>query len=270
VNGTRWQQANLAFADPVLAERTAVTHLTPILTTAEADQLISAWFIIRKGHQWRLRYLSTQPRNDHTSRIRDRINDLRLQGHLANVIEVIYEPEITAFGGPRAMRMAHRLWHLDSRHLLTSSTARPRLAREISILLCTAMMRAAGLDWYEQGDVWARVADHRDPAGHSHIDALRDAIRHLLIVDPASLTHADGPLAAERTWFDAFTTTGAALRRIHDSGQLCRGLRDILTHHVIFMWNRRGIPEHEQAALAATASDVTFRSHAALIRSAVA
>ena len=30
--------------------------------------------------------------------------------------------------------------------------------REISLMLCSVLMRAAGQDWYEQGDVWARVA----------------------------------------------------------------------------------------------------------------
>ncbi|MEU8816178.1 thiopeptide-type bacteriocin biosynthesis protein [Actinoplanes sp. NPDC048796] len=269
MNTSPWQQASLQFPDPALAEQIAGTHLWPILTEAEADQLINAWFIIRKGHQWRLRYLPTLPRDIHTNQVRDRLDDLRLQGHLANVTAVIYEPETTAFGGPRAMRLAHRLWHLDSRHLLPRTATQPRRTRELSILLCTAMMRAAGLDWYEQGDVWARVADHRNLADPSHLDALRDAVQQLLTVDPASLTHTgEAPLAEQRTWLDAFTTTGAALRRIHDSGQLRRGLRDVLTHHVIFMWNRRGIPEHEQAALAATARDITFGSHTALTATA--
>lgn len=252
-----WQQTNLTFTDPTLAESIAVTHVIPLLTTAEHHRQISAWFVIRKGHQWRLRYLPTHTAG-HTTRLRGQLGALCRAGHLTNVTQVIYEPETAAFGGPRAMRLAHRLWHLDSRHLLTRPPAQPPRTRELSILLCTAMMRAAGLDWYEQGDVWARIAEHRDPADLTRIETLHDAVRQLLVVQPASLTHTGAPLAAATTWIDAFATTGAALRRTHDSGHLQRGLRDILTHHLIFMWNRRGIPDHDQAALAATARDVIF------------
>ena len=158
------------------------------------------------------------------------------------------------------MRIAHRLWHLDSRHLFTTTPSQPRptRARELSLLLCAEMLRAAGLDWYEQGDVWARTADHRDPADPGHIRHLLDPVRRLLTVVPASLTHAGAPLALATTWLDAFTTTGKALRRLNDDGHLHRGLRDVLTHHVIFAWNRRGIPEHEQAALASTARTIVF------------
>lgn len=256
MNGTLWQQANLAFADPALAERIAVTHVAPILTAAEAKQMISAWFIIRKGHQWRLRYLPTHRAGINTKRVSDQLGNLCIRGYLTKVTEVIYEPETRAFGGPRAMRLAHRLWHLDSRHLLTPLATPPQRHRELSIMLCTAMMRAAGLDWYEQGDVWARVADHRDRANPAHTAVLREAVKQLLLVDPAGLAHPDAPLAGKATLLDAFTTTGGALRRTHESGHLCRGLREVLTHHVIFMWNRRGIPEHEQAALAATATAI--------------
>ena len=261
MDSTPWQQANLTFTDPALAERVAVIHVIPILTAAEDNRLISAWFIVRKGHQWRLRYLPTHAGKSPATCLRGRLDTLARCKDLTKVTHVIYEPEITAFGGPRAMRLAHRLWHRDSRILLTPPTTRTRRTRELSIVLCTAMMRTAGLDWYEQGEVWARVADHRLAADPAHIDALYDAVQQLLLVDPASLTRAGAPLAGEDPWLDAFTTAGAALRRTHESGQLCRGLREVLTHHVIFMWNRRGISEHEQAALAATARTITFGTH---------
>nr|WP_221383156.1 thiopeptide-type bacteriocin biosynthesis protein [Actinoplanes polyasparticus] len=270
MNSIAWQQANLEFTDPDLAEQVAVTHVTPVLTAAEDNRLIIAWFIVRKGHQWRLRYLPAHTSGNPATGIRDLLEGLQRCEYLTTVTYVIYEPETTAFGGTRAMRLAHRLWHLDSRHLLAPPAAHPQHTRELSMMLCSAMMRAAGLDWYEQGDVWSRVADHRDPADPSHIDALRDAVRHLLIVDPNSLTHADAALAGESALFDAFTSTGAALRRTHESGQLCRGLREVLTHHVIFMWNRRGVPEHDQTALAAAAGNIIFGPHSALTGSAAA
>ena len=233
--------------------------MIPILLRADDTRLISAWFIVRKGTHWRLRYLPTRTGSAHTH-ITDCLTALHQAGHLTDVVEAVYEPEVHAFGGHRAMRIAHRLWHLDSRHLFTPPPRQPRPARtrELSLLLCAEMLRAAGLDWYEQGDVWARAADHRDPADPDHIRHLLDPIRRLLTVAPASLTHAGAPLAVATTWLDAFTTTGKALRRLNDDGHLHRGLRDVLTHHVIFAWNRRGIPDHEQAALASTARTVVF------------
>ena len=72
---------------------------------------------------------------------------------------VVYEPETTAFGGPRAMRLAHRLWHLDSHHLLASATLRPRRTRELPLLLCTAMMAAM---------MFAMPGGHGGHGGHGH------------------------------------------------------------------------------------------------------
>jgi hypothetical protein len=51
----------------------------------------------------------------------------------------------------------------NSRAILAHLAAGRDDRREQSLLLCTAMMRAAGLDLYEQGDVWAWVAEHRPP-----------------------------------------------------------------------------------------------------------
>ncbi|SDT11911.1 thiopeptide-type bacteriocin biosynthesis protein [Actinoplanes derwentensis] len=250
-----WQQFTIGFAEHRDAERIAVAHVIPILTHAENTQMIDAWFVVRKGTHWRLRYLPT--RSDAPTDITGHLHDLRRAGHLTAVTEGVYEPEIHAFGGHKAMTIAHRLWHLDSRHLLTRPPSQPH-RRELSMLQCTQLLRSAGLDWYEQGDVWARVTAHRDPIRPEHLRHLHDPIQRLLTADPAGLTHDGAPLAAAIEWHAAFTAAGQALRRLYDSGQLHRGLRDVLTHHVIFAFNRRGIPENEQAALAAAARTVIF------------
>lgn len=255
-----WQQTNIGYADRHTAEQTATSHVIPILTTAETHRLISAWFIVRKGTQWRLRYLPTHTGADARPAIAASLAALRRDGYITEAVDVIYEPETEAFGGPRAMRIAHRLWHLDSRHLLTTQPGHPRSTRnrELSILLCATMLRAARLDWYEQGAVWAHVAKHRDPTDPEHVATLLDAVHRLLTVAPESLTHLGAPLAADTTWIAAFAGTGAAIRRIHDGGHLQRGLREVLAHHIIFAWNRRGLHDIEQADLAAAAQTVVF------------
>ncbi|MEV6987532.1 thiopeptide-type bacteriocin biosynthesis protein [Sphaerisporangium sp. NPDC051017] len=253
-----WRQINIAFPHLHATEDVAITHVAPVLTEAEARRLITAWFFVRKG-AWRLRYLPASTTSEADAYMIDRLAHLNHVGYLAATIPGRYEPEIHAFGGTLAMEAAHRLWHLDSRHLLTPATGgEPHRTRELSIMLCAAMMRAASLDWYEQGDVWARVAEHRDPPKSTLVDTLQAPVQRLLTVDPASLTHVDAPLATARTWIEGYTTAGATLDRLNQTGQLHRGLRAILAHHVIFVWNRRGIPGLHQAALATAAKTITF------------
>lgn len=256
----QWHQATITFGDPDTAEQAAIDHLAPILTEAETSGLITCWFYVRKG-DWRLRYLPTAytptdtPAKRHmTTRLDQLIHDGLLRGAVAG----IYEPEVHAFGGPQAMDTAHRLWHHDSRHLLTRGPATGRRDREVSIMLCATMMRAAGLDWYEQGDVWARVGDHRDPPALALAESLQQPTQRLLTVDPDDLTRKDAPLAGCHEQFDAYAVAGRALRDLHQHGQLRRGLRATLAHHVIFAWNRRSIPGLHQAALATAAKTVIF------------
>lgn len=248
-----WRQTTITFPDPHAADHVAITQLAPILTEAETRQLLTAWFYVRKD-AWRLRYLpaSTTAEADHY--LTGQLDHLRHDRHISAAVPGIYEPETHAFGGTTAMHAAHQLWHHDSRHLLTPATGKTSARhRELSIMLAAAMMRAAGLDWYEQGDVWACVADHRDPPEPAAVGTLLPSVKRLLTVDTASLMHQGAPLAAAGTWCDAYIAAGDTLNRLNRTGRLRRGLRAILAHHVIFAWNRRSIPGLHQAALATAA-----------------
>jgi thiopeptide-type bacteriocin biosynthesis protein len=130
--------------------------------------------------------------------------------------------------------------------------------RELSLLLCTALLRAAGQEWYEQGDVWARVSDNRPPApAGPPTPSLRltAAVARFLTVDtsPTGVLIAGGSLAFAAEWFDA---AGAVLETLARRGQLTRGLRAVLAHHVLFHWNRMGLPYQQQETIARTARDV--------------
>ncbi|NED89201.1 methyltransferase, partial [Streptomyces sp. SID11233] len=68
------------------------------------------------------------------------------------------------------------------------------------VLLCTIMMRAARLEWYEQGDVWDRVitTEHRSVISdvpQERLDARAQEIRPLLLADSDALLRPGGPLA---------------------------------------------------------------------------
>ncbi|MGH3694844.1 MAG: thiopeptide-type bacteriocin biosynthesis protein [Pseudonocardiaceae bacterium] len=198
-----WRQVNVAFSDWASAEHSALAHLSPLLATAEAEGLVACWFFIRKAPCWRVRYLPGVHAAAAQAYFHRHLEDLKSKRHVDNVTEVVYEPETHAFGGTGGMLSAHRLFHLDSRYLLAYLIDTQRLPgnghrRELSIILCSTLLRTARLDWYEAGDVWARVADHRElpeqiPANRLH--TLQADLRRLMSVDTASLVREGSPLA---------------------------------------------------------------------------
>lgn len=261
-----WRQVNIAFHDWPTAERIAVAHLAPLLTAAETEGLITAWFFVRKTPCWRVRYLPADKTSSLEDHLHLRIENLKREGHVADLTAVVYEPEARAFGGVQGMGSAHRLFHLDSRHLLTHLVTTGHLPgpghrRELSVLLCTDLMRAAGLDWYEQGDVWARVARHREslePLPQGQGRALQAKMKTLMSADTTNLTGNGSPLGLSIPWARAFTRAGRELADLTAHGLLHRGLRAVLAHHIVFAWNRFGMPYATQAALADAAQATVF------------
>ncbi|NEA27656.1 methyltransferase, FxLD system [Actinomadura bangladeshensis] len=258
-----WPQVVIDFPDWRTAESTAVNVLRPALTGAEEHGLIRRWFFIRKAPSWRVRYL---PADDSVrTYFTDVLNRATSENRLSGWRTGIYEPESVAFGGEAGMRVAHELFHHDSRHVLTH-LARPPASRtlgcrELGVLLCSVLMRAAGQDWYEQGDVWRRVARQRPiQLDRSPSPQLRTAVRKLMTVDvgPGSDLVSGGPLADIAPWILVFEQAGQQLAELAGRGALERGLRAVLTHHVIFQWNRLGLPYTDQHTLALLTSEVVM------------
>lgn len=261
-----WTQVSVTFPDWAQAEPIMTARLAPHLSAAEAHGLIGAWFFIRKHPCWRVRYLpAAEAAAEARTSIEQHLSELTASRLISGWVSAVYEPEVHAFGGARAMAAAHRLFHQDSRclmaHLQDHSGTRAGHRRELSLMLCSVLMRAARQDWYEQGDVWARVAQHRDlPAGHTPqaSGTLHEAVTRLISVDAESQMREAAPLACAATWAEAYAAAGRELADLHTTGQLHRGIRDILAHHVIFAWNRLGLPYAAQAVLAATARTAVF------------
>ncbi|OXM59668.1 thiopeptide-type bacteriocin biosynthesis protein [Amycolatopsis vastitatis] len=264
-----WCQVFVQFNDWDAAEGIAVTDLAPVLTDAEDTGLISSWFFIRKAPCWRVRFLphdqDTAPKA--TERIHQRLATLENDHRITRSVKTIYEPETHAFGGPTAMETAHRLFHQDSHHILTYLGSERDAAggaddqrRELSILLCSAMMRSAQQDWHEQGDIWARVAEHRTLPPDTPQDRLRDlepSLQRLMTTDTEKVLQDNGTFAS---WAAAFTQAGARLGDLAMTGGLDRGVRAVLAKHVIFAWNRLGLSHTRQSILANVARAAVFAS----------
>ncbi|WP_030487920.1 thiopeptide-type bacteriocin biosynthesis protein [Micromonospora chokoriensis] len=245
-----WKQVNVAYPgpDPRQRERQAVEHLARVLPAAEAEGLITSWWFIRKG-PWRIRYLPTTPTNDPVH---------LLLTDTVNWTTDIYEPETHAFGGAASMNAAHALFHHDSHHLLHYLSDNPDDRREHALILCTVLMRAAGLDINEQGDVWAKIADQRSPLvspgptqdPRAWTDLTAD-VRRLLLGSPRI-----GGIVSD--WLNAFEDTGKTLHTLRESGRLRRGIRAITALHAIFHMNRLGVRASTQATLARAAKEAIF------------
>jgi protein-L-isoaspartate(D-aspartate) O-methyltransferase len=256
---TDWHQYMIEFTDRTSAGHIAARHLAPPLDEAQDAGLLHNWWYLRKTPAWRLRYQSEDHR---TPVVDDLLAKLTADGHLAGWTRGIYEPETVAFGGPAAMRIAHNLFHHDSQHLLVHTAQHsPSLGqRETTVLLFSALLRAAGQDRYEQGDVWVKVVDLR-PAAHGHLlateqsDKLTQAIRRLMTVNPHGV-----PGLLPEPWVGAFDAAGHALADLARCGRLERGLRAVLAHHFIFHANRAGLPAADQATLASLAVDTIFHT----------
>ncbi|MFI7356229.1 methyltransferase, FxLD system [Streptomyces avidinii] len=240
-----WHQINVTFADRATAQQAIPQILGPALIKAEDRGEISTWWFMNK-QPWKLRVRTA---SDETPTLWEALSKLVQADQVLQWNPTIYEPETLAFGGTEAMDAAHELFHTDSRHLLAYPVQAGHLGRrETAVLLVSAMMRAAGLDWYEQGDVWEKVAAERPapPILASELDA---AMYSLLTVDARSLCREDGPLHGHADWVRAFARAGTALAVLNHEGRLLRGLRAVLTHHVIFHFNRAGLPLEDQSAL---------------------
>ena len=265
-----WCQVRVHFTDWDAAEATAVRHLEPALRQAQDSGAVAGWWLLRKYPCWRLRCRpgpGSTPAAAKAALARI-LDPLIREGSVQRWWESPYEPETLAFGGDTGMRIAHDLFHADSCGILTY-LGRLDVAeggplpgrREISVLLCTTLLRAAEQDHDEQGDIWHRVANLRPLAEAPSVDRLHtmaSGLRRLMALDtsPAGTLFAPGgPLVFAAPWATVFATAGRALAEADRDGALQRGLRAILANHVIFHFNRLGIPTPTQAVLARAARD---------------
>jgi thiopeptide-type bacteriocin biosynthesis protein len=261
-----WHQIYIQFSDWETAERTAATHLAPVLRQAEADGRISAWWFMRKHPCWRLRLRLGTAGVDLETAVTTELDRLVTAHQITAWHTGIYEAETAAFGGAPAIDIAHNLFTADSSAImdLVSNSNLPLGRRELTVLLIETLLRDARLEWYERGDVWHRISLERplpaDVPQHKITDMSTD-LRALLRADIG----ADGPLFgiagklhAASEWAGAFSAAGQALGTSAGDGTLERGLREVLSYLAIFHWNRLGLSTRTQSVLAAAAKSAVL------------
>lgn len=255
-----WYQVHVQFPEWSSAEQTAVSSLGPRVQHLQDTHVLKAWWFIRKAPCWRLR-MKPSPDvalDDLKISATAVLDELAASGVISGWRRTLYEPETAVFGGPIGIDIAHNLFSSDSSNIIAYlRRSEPTIGRrELSVLLCTALVRAAGQEWFECGDIWHRVTQLRPMPADTTTDqftGLTEDLRKLLAHDTrptGALFGADGPLAFAAPWAVAFHQAGQALAVAASQGALEQGTRNILRQHVIFHWNRMGLPANTQAILA--------------------
>jgi thiopeptide-type bacteriocin biosynthesis protein len=254
----RWHQVRVCPGRQQTPELTLATVVGPRLDSLTASSAPGGgWWYMNKPPGWRIRLRDTPP-----VLASEFFDGLVAAGAITAWSPALYEPEAAAFGGSAGMDIAHDLFCADTSGILAyiRQDKPPLGRREVSVLLISAMLAAAGLDWYERGDIFTRVAAMRPepaPGITEQAAQLAGQLRTLLAM-PAAVTSAllpedDGAGEAAR-WHAGFTDAGRRLADAYSSGTLSRGPRAVLAHHVIFHWNRLGLPGAAQAILARAAA----------------
>jgi protein-L-isoaspartate(D-aspartate) O-methyltransferase len=174
--------------------------------------------------------------------------------------ELVYEPETSLFGGEWALEQVHELFYYDSRFAMGWMGVEPEesanlSAHQVSVIALQHLLRAAGLDGFEQWDVWQKVVKVR-PGNQAELEeawqAYQRDMRLLVGIDPhvvakamAATGHA---LLAE--YADGLTFVGGKLWQGLKEGRLQRGLRQVLATAIVFHWNRMLFTAGEQTMLA--------------------
>ncbi len=263
-----WYQVHIEFPEWDTAEKTAATHISPQFQRLRDTGVIAAWWFIRKAPCWRLRMKPGRTIEHATMKtfVNSILDGPTAAGLISRWRQTFYEPEAAAFGSQTGMDIAHNLFAADSSNILAYlRQPEPIIGRrELSVLLCSILFRAAGQEWFECGDIWHRVARLRPiPANtpNDRLAELTESIRKLLTYDArptGALFGMDGPLSFAESWAAAFNHAGEALAAAANEGTLERGTRDILAHHVIFHWNRIGLSATTQSILANVAKAVVL------------
>lgn len=252
-----WYQVRADFGDWSTAETAGATRLGPALDRLRAAGVVAGWWFLRKHPCWRVRLLRAD-----TAAVDQVLDELTGTGVIARWWPTVYEPETAAFGGAAGMDTVHDLFCADSAGVLDYLRQEaPGLGRrELSILLLSGLMHATGLDTFECGDVFDRVARLRPAptdADTARTSKLADNLRVLLSIPDLpdnELFTPGGPVAHAAPWLAAFRGAGERLGHDAADGLLDRGLRALFTHVVIFHWNRFGLSATSQSVLARAAA----------------
>ena len=174
-----------------------------------------------------------------------------------------YEPELLLFGGHDGIEIAHRLFAIDSMFLvswLRSTEARnlPVVPPGLSFALVMHLARGAGLDLFEQWDLFDRLAAKRTagPEQNATEASCIRIVKQLLAAPAESLLpiFSDPLRVLVKKHLDNLQNVGMQIAQAYFGGRLDCGLREFLVPVVLFHWNRIGLAASAQGGFARAAA----------------
>ncbi|GAB3410448.1 thiopeptide-type bacteriocin biosynthesis protein [Flindersiella endophytica] len=265
-----WLYWRLATASDSTHDVLLHQRLLPALTGLVQAGAVDNWWFLRKPRDEPHLRLRVHPAPgsdlDELTGLLDACFDEWRQAHeLVRSSRLVYEPEVSVFGGGTGMDLAHELFYRDSLGYCGSAPALSargfEFAAGVSAALVAGCFQGAGLDWFEQGDVWRVVGLLRadtPPASVTEVDLASVArLRSIFAGTDAAVAEAASEVPKLAEWQLAFKHLGRALAEADARGELEIGIRRILAAHVVFHWNRMGFDLAQQALLARFARRAT-------------
>jgi thiopeptide-type bacteriocin biosynthesis protein len=238
-------------------------EMAPLFDQLRSDAAIHGWWWLNKhdpsGPALRVRILIAP-------RMRAEIEKIVAQqlARLQRDFRVLrYEPELRLFGGSEGMAAAHDHFCADSAFLAAwaqceEPLSRPIIPEGLSLAFIFHMLRASGLDLFEQWDVFDRVYDKREIGGGGEnvfpffqklaakvVGARPDRIFELYGGQKARLINR------HRDFLEGF---GYRTGSTYFEGRLDCGLREFFVPIILFHWNRIGMNALRQSGLSCAAS----------------
>lgn len=245
------------------------TNFSALLTSSLVDKLFELkaqklvenfWFMRKSdgGKHLRLRIygLSEFLERDVRNTLIQEIVKLKKRNICREYYICIYEPEKALFGGIEGMRLAHHFFSSGSqlyleiyKHIQQNNKIN---FDEISLCLINNFLYYAGLDDFEEWDVWNKVLLMRkvDNEDTSHLEnkeendgRLHSSLYIAMLIGPTVFNYFNNTLST-------YKNIAKELEILNRKGELTRGIRSIVATKIIFQWNSFGFDALHQYSLA--------------------
>jgi thiopeptide-type bacteriocin biosynthesis protein len=250
-----WLYFRIAVQSNQQANRILAQEIAPLLKKLGAQYPILGWWWINKmdvcGNALRLRVHVSDAQTEAGPALEKHFKDVGW-----NVAQLRYEPELCLFGGPAGIRLAHAYFCFESEFLADwmrqSDESDHVLPEGLSLAIVLRTLRAAGLDLFEQWDVFDRLCHKRPQTAGSTTPSSIQAVASKVVhagPGPVFELYAGEKADLLKKYGETLDSFGQELARAVYAGQLECGLREFLTPLILFHWNRTGFLPRLQAAL---------------------
>jgi thiopeptide-type bacteriocin biosynthesis protein len=254
--GSEWLYARI-YASPSHVDRLLIEHIKPLVEEVLATQDADGWFFVRYGDpHWHLRLRLHGNPSTLSARVLPQLWECfnrKQQGRVWRVQLDTYERELERYGGLAGIRIAERLFQLDSELMLALLSAIPgRLGSELrwhmgfvsvdTLLAGLGFSRSAR---YTLVNNLGKLQEKRLVVNRQYkkqlSDKFRNERRHLEALLATSASNGEFPplaSAALRLYAERLEAVRAELERAQQAGELTNSIAELAGSYVHMHLNR--------------------------------